>query len=185
MKKLWKVLLLSLCLTFFFAVGCTQQSDNSGTGGSSQQYPQTEYCTVTFMQTGYENIVKSVEKGKALEQSDIPTPNPVKGHTVVWDKTDFSVVNESLTVNAVATPNEYTIQLIYNAPESQKTLVSETMPTQITVKYGETPILPEYENGGYVIVGWRYENGDAYVLSEYLAESNTTLKANWEYWTGK
>ena len=73
MKKLWKVLLLSLCLTFVFAVGCTQQPDNSGTDDSSQQSPQTEYCTVTFMQTGYENIVKRVEKGKALEQNDIPT----------------------------------------------------------------------------------------------------------------
>ncbi|MBO7344366.1 MAG: hypothetical protein J6U92_00310 [Clostridia bacterium] len=185
MKKLLRLLLLSLCLSFVFTTACTQQPDNSGSGDSSQQTSQTEYCTVTFVQTGYENIVKSVEKGKGILEADIPEPNPIDGYTVVWDKTDFSVVNENLTVNAVATPNEYSIYLVYNAPESQKEVVSETLPTEIKVKYGEIPTMPTYQNNGYVIVGWVYEDGTPYTVNEYKTLGNTTVKAQWEYWTGK
>ena len=106
-------------------------------------------------------------------------------YTVVWGKTDFSVVNENLTVNAVATPNEYSIYLVYNAPESQKEVVSETLPTEIKVKYGEIPTMPTYQNNGYVIVGWVYEDGTPYTVNEYKTLGNTTVKAQWEYWTGK
>ena len=58
------------------------------------------------------------------------------------------------------------------------------MPKEIKVKYGEIPELPKYENGNYVLVGWLNEDGTAYINGAYLKTENTTLKAQWDYWSG-
>lgn len=59
-------------------------------------------CTITFVQEGQVNIVKTVEKGSDL--TDIPSPTPVADSEVVWDRTDFTNIQENITVNAVITP---------------------------------------------------------------------------------
>lgn len=68
--------------------------------------------TVTFSQEGQADIVKQVEKGKAL--TDIPTPVDQDGYDIVWDKTNFSEITGDLTVTAVATPKTYVITYTYN-----------------------------------------------------------------------
>lgn len=68
--------------------------------------------TVTFSQEGQADIVKQVEKGKAL--TDIPTPVEQDGYDIVWDKTNFSEITGDLTVTAVATPKTYVITYTYN-----------------------------------------------------------------------
>ncbi len=94
MKILKRVLILVLvCLLPICALtGCDLLNNK----------PQTETCTITFVQEGQENIVKTVEKGLAL--TDIPTPAPVEGCEVAWNVTDFSNIQEDITVNAVVTP---------------------------------------------------------------------------------
>lgn len=94
MKMLKRVLILVLAciLPLCVATGCNLINPA----------PKTENCTITFIQEGQENIVKTVEKGSAL--TDIPTPAPVENAEVVWDVTDFSNVQEDITVNAIVTP---------------------------------------------------------------------------------
>ena len=58
---------------------------------------------ITFVQSGQEDVVVTIKKGESLE--DIPDPAQKTGYTVVWDVTDFSNIDEDLTVNAVETPN--------------------------------------------------------------------------------
>ena len=81
--------------------------------------------TVTFVQEGAENVVITVNEGEGIAASEIPTPTPVKGHTVAWDVSDFSAITSDITVTAVATPNVYTITYVVYvdgvaAPASQE-----------------------------------------------------------------
>ena len=58
--------------------------------------------TITFVQEGQADIVKTVEKGSDL--TDIPEPAPVQKAEVVWDITDFTNIQKNMTVTAIVTP---------------------------------------------------------------------------------
>ena len=189
MKKLICII-LSLIAVFSF-VGCTSQTP-------PPVNPPTFY-SVTFKQNGYEDVVKWVESGLALDEKDIPEPKQKSGYIVTWEEVDLSCITENIVVNAVETPSstepegpqepqqEYTIYLNYNTnilPDTQKETIEQTMPTEIKVKYGEVPELPKYKNGNYEISGWLNEDGTAYINGAYLKTENTTLKAKWDYWSG-
>lgn len=132
MKKLLIALILLLSLTL---CACGQTSSNG------------EKHTVTFVQEGKGNIVRTVNDGGTL--TDVPNPMAKQGYTVVWDITDFSDIREDMTVNAVETANEYTITYILG---KDKATISST--TQ-TVKYGETFKLLTAYHSNCDFEGWK------------------------------
>ena len=125
-----------------------------------------ETVTVTFVQSGYENVVKTVEKGATL--TDVPTPQEKTGYTVTWNCTDFSAVQSSFTVSAVETPNQYTVSYIVDG-----TTIEETT----TVTYGAAYTLYKPSFTGYVFDCWL--NGEQSVLdgSAWSIASDVTLTA--------
>lgn len=185
MRKLICIILSLIAVLSF--VGCTSQTP-------PPVNPPTFY-SVTFKQDGFEDVVKWVESGLALDEKDIPEPKQKAGYIVTWEEVDLSCITENIVVNAVETPSstepsepqepqqEYTIYLKYYAPDSQKETIEQTMPKEIKVKYGEVPVLPTYEQNRYVIVGWLNEDGTAYINGAYLKTENTTLEAKWDIQT--
>lgn len=133
-----------------------------------------ETYTVTFVQNGQEAITRQVTKGGEL--TDIPAPQPKTGYTVTWDRTDFSNVSGNLTVNAVETPNEYTIT--YDLENKEGATISST--TQ-TVTYDAPYNLYQPTCEGYTFSGWkRADNGKTFENGTYTLTENITLIAVWE-----
>ena len=112
-------------------------------------------CTITFLQDGQEAIVRTVEKGSDL--TDIPTPASVTGYDVVWDVTDFTNIQEDMTVNAVTTGKTFTITYVISDFAEGKGVTLDSL-TQ-TVTYGQAftlKNLPTYTFEGveYVLTAW-------------------------------
>lgn len=76
---------------------------------------EPEICTITFVQNGQKDIIKTIEKGADL--TDIPAPAPVVDAEVVWDITDFTNIQNSLTVTAIVTPI-YKITFVQDGQEN-------------------------------------------------------------------
>ena len=102
--------------------GTTDSNDNENSDDSDTP----KEVTVTFVQDGFDDIVKTVKYGETLY--NIPTPRNVEGYDIVWENVDFTNIKSSLTVYAIATPKKYTVTFIQNGFDD---IVK-------TVKHGET-----------------------------------------------
>ena len=129
--------------------------------------------TVTFVQDGYDNVVKSVLDGEAL--TDIPAPQAKTGYTVVWEEVDLSSVKGNMTVKAVATANKYTLTYDVNggaAIDAQEV----TFDAEYTLA---TPT-----RGEYTFAGWYVMDGDVMTETKFEAgtwtiDGNVTIGAKW------
>ena len=154
-------------------------SSDSGNSGDSSGDVQKQYVTITFRQDGQEDIVKTIEQGTTL--TDVPTPVGKTGYTVVWNKTDFTNVAESVIVTAVETAKTYTIILSVgdNASISQ---------TTITVTYGQAYELPTPSNPNKTFKGWKYNGEDFASTGTWeldVEAGELTIVAQWKLdWTG-
>ena len=123
-------------------------------------------CTITFVQDGQESIVRTVEKGSAL--TDIPQPEAVVGYDVVWNVTDFSNIQEDMTVTAVATAKTFTITFVVseNAENHDVVLLQTTQ----TVTYNQPYALtyPTY-----------IDNGEQFILSAWLKDGVEFASGVW------
>jgi uncharacterized repeat protein (TIGR02543 family) len=173
MKKLIMLILaMGMCLSFASCAWLMDSisSDNSSVSESSDSASEEEEdVTITFKQSGYSDVVKTVKQGEAL--TDIPDPQAKTGYTVVWDKTSFTNITEDIVVNAVATANKYTIT--YNANGGE--LANQTQ--EVTFDSETTLVTPTRED--YIFNGWMYEgaavvNGEAWTIAD-----NVTLVAEW------
>lgn len=133
--------------------------------------------TVTFAQEGCADIVRYVTEGNGLDESRIPQPKSVTGYTVEWETVDLSSVTGNIVVNAVATPNKYTVtyQLSEELGESFKT---ETSLTQ-TITYDSQYALAEAQRYGYSFVGWTGEYGTIPQTGAWKIADDVTLTASW------
>lgn len=139
--------------------------------GCTDPAPEQLTYVITFKQTGQQDIVKEVLEGEDL--TDIPSPAPKTGYTVVWDETDFSNVKEDMIVNAVETVKSYTI----NYDENGGREIDGT--TQVT--YGQTYTLKSTTRAGYIFAGWEY---DGKLINSSLWEidaESITVKIKWNY----
>lgn len=178
-KRLCLLLLSAICAvaSAFFAACAPETPPEDDDSTSAPTY------TVTFMQEGEKDIVRTVKEGESL--TDIPAPVPEKGYTIAWDKTDFSSVTENITVTAVKTANVYTIT--YNLGVNNYATLSEK--TQ-SATYGQayTLLTPQY-NGAAKFLGWYVagENGKATDEKaqdgKYLWAEDIILVAAWEEWS--
>ena len=171
--------LLLMLTVLFGAVGCVNPpstSTGNNSNSSSSSVVGARY-SVTFKQEGQEDVVKYVEEGKAL--TDIPTPVPVQGYTVVWEEKDLTNVTADITVVAVKTANTYTITF---------DMGQEGIPAiqSMNVTYGETftlPTLPTQYVGAndcYDLLEWRLD-GVKVESGAYTWTKNITLVAKWSY----
>ncbi len=128
-----------------------------------------EVHTITFRQEGQKDKVLSVYD---LASCNKPAYIPVEGYTIEWEDVDLSCVTEDKVVNAILTPNEYTISFVSNGG-------SET--DSITQNYKTTVIEPQkpvWE--GKSFAGWYTDSNfsTAYEFTTMPAQ-NLTLYAKW------
>lgn len=142
--------------------------------------------TITFVQTGFENVTRTVEAGGTLAVTDIPAPQPKTGYDVVWSVTEFSDVSGNMTVNAVETAKEFT--LTYELGNATGAKIDQS--TQ-KVAYGETyNLLTPTAPKKYTFVGWYIKGTDTkFENGTWNGTKDLTLVARWtvdeeESWTG-
>ncbi|MBE5741789.1 MAG: hypothetical protein E7360_00505 [Clostridiales bacterium] len=130
-----------------------------------------EKFTVTFVQAGcesktYTDIVENTSF------TNIPDPIAKVGYNVTWKAEDLAKltsVTENVVVNAVETPNTYTITYDVNGGES-------VQPQDVTYDSDVTLATPERD--GYTFMGWTYE-GNAVINGKWTIAKNVTLVATW------
>ncbi|MGN0822897.1 MAG: InlB B-repeat-containing protein [Candidatus Gallimonas sp.] len=133
--------------------------------------------TVTFIQTGCAPVVKTVVEGGTL--TDIPRPQAKTGYTVVWESADFTNITKSFTVNAMETPNNYTItyDLGTLANDRYATISSKTQ----TVTFDTTFNLYTPSCYGYTFVKWVITGTDTAVTNgTWDRDDHLPLTAVWE-----
>lgn len=139
---------------------------------SSAEEEKKEYWTVTFKQSGQNDVVKQVEKGE--EFTDVPAPIEKVGYAVDWDCTgvDFANITADIVINAVETPNTYTVS--YNCGRG-------TMPEGVeysqTVTYDSVVTHPVPACEGWEFVAWMYEG--AAISEKWTIADDVTLTAEW------
>ena len=180
MKK-FILFMLSLTLTFGSFIGCgdSEGGDNTSSpatsieessNGSASSEEKINYYTITFKQAGQDDVVKQVEAGKDL--ADIPAPVQKTGYTTKWSVENFTAIAENMTVEAVATANEYTIT--YNAGEG------EVSPETQKVTYDAVPesfVTPT--RYGYDFICWTYEGKAVQATDVWKIAGDVTLVASW------
>ena len=176
MKKIALLLMSALMAMSLSSCGAVLYTiDVLGTGliapwQSESSAPDVEEktYTVTFQQIGFEDVVKEVKEGETL--TDIPEPQAQTGYTVVWEEVDLTNVQENITVNAVETPNVYTITYNVNGG----TLA--TLTQEVIYDSEVTLATPTY--AGYDFTGWTYE-GKSVVNGKWKIAENITLDAQY------
>ena len=171
MKKL-VMLILALGLCFSFAA-CMDSNDDAFDGGSSSSSgslnPEEEQVSITFKQSGYSDVVKTVKKGEDL--TDIPRPQTKTGYTVTWDAADFTNITKDMTVNAVETANTYTVTYDANGG----TVANETQ----EVTFDEETTLAKPTREDYLFNGWTYQGVAVVDGGAWSIADNVTLVAEW------
>ena len=139
--------------------------------GETEKPTPTTY-RVTFVQNGFEDVVMEIVQGGSIAESAMPIPQAKTGYTVVWEAKDLSSINENLTVNAVATPNDY--QITYQAGDG----IIDTATQMVTYDAPYTLATPTLD--GYDFVCWL--NGEVAFAQEgvWKTDANVTLTAKYE-----
>ena len=126
---------------------------------------------VTFVQDGQNTITKTLMIGESL--TDVPKPKSIDGYTIAWDRTDFENLTSSITVNAVMTPNVYTIH--YNVGKGVVLENEETFATYMQDVILETPSLK-----GSTFVGWKINGEETYLENGiYTLTEDVIVTAVW------
>lgn len=168
MKRLKKILLLGIFILCFAGLcACDITSSKQDV-----QKPDASSYTVIFEQSGVKDVVKTVEKGKAL--TDIPTPKAKTGYTVAWDTSDFSSITKNMTVKAIETPKKYTIVFDENGGEE---LAADTL----TVEYDSLYLLPKPTHlDGLFFKGWYVGETNVETSGIWRTDKELTVKAVWQ-----
>lgn len=169
MKKLVMLILaMSMC---FALTACGGGNSGCGIGNSTSESSsqEQESVTVTFKQSGYSDVVKTIEKGETL--TDIPAPQERIGYTITWETVDLTNITEDITVNAVEIANTYTVTYDANGG----TVAEETQ--EVTFDAETTLATPMRED--YLFNGWTYEESAVVNGAKWSIASNVTLVADW------
>ncbi len=165
MKKIISVAVALIAVFCLFA--CTPATEP----------PANATYTVTFKQDGAADVTRTVEEGKSL--TDLPAPQAVTGYTVTWESKDLTNVKSDITVNAVKTPNTYTITFELN--NENASVQSDTL----NVVYDAEFILPKPEVfGTNEFIKWVIKGTQTELTSGvYKIADNVTLTAVYDEWT--
>lgn len=133
---------------------------------------EKERRTVSFVQDGYETIVIEVLDGESLSGELIPDTQPKKGYTVVWEEKLVPTITENIVINAVATPNNYTVT--YDAGEGTVAPATQVVTYDAAPQSFATPT-----RDGYKFKGWEYEGNVISANDLWEIDRNVTLTARW------
>ena len=133
---------------------------------------EKEKRTVSFVQDGYETIVIEVLDGASLPGELIPDTQPKKGYTVVWEEKLVPSITENIVINAVATPNNYTIT--YDAGEGTVTPATQAVTYDVAPQSFATPT-----REGFKFKGWEYEGKVISANDLWTIDKDVTLTAKW------
>ncbi len=132
--------------------------------------------TITFVQEGYEDIVKVLENGQTLK--DIPLPKQAEGYTVGWSLTEEQIkgLTATTTVTAIAVANEYVIS--YDLGENP----TAVNPTATKVEFGKPFTLAVPSDGQWLkFQNWALkDSGQVFSSGVYNLTKDITLVAVWE-----
>ena len=160
MKKSFITVAIALFATVFTA-GC-----NNG------EPVEKETFTVTFVQAGQNDIVKTVEKGATL--TDIPAPKDKVGYSVTWNVAEFVGITENITVTAVETANNYTIT--YQPGDGTLDAITQT----VTYDAEYTLKVPAHQDGAYTFTCWTCtDNTSVAQTGTWKIAENITLTAQY------
>lgn len=139
-------------------------------------------ASITFKQSGQADVVKEAELGTTFK--DIPSPAEKAGYTVVWDITDFSNVTKDVVVNAVETPNDYTVTYTYDDRLDNSYTVTLETKTQTVTFDSEFTVANAPEISGpvsLVFKGWKIKDADMFLTSGvYTTVGDVTVVAEFE-----
>ncbi|MBQ8322965.1 MAG: InlB B-repeat-containing protein [Clostridia bacterium] len=162
MKK--RIIGFILAISSVLCVGCN---------GNDTSY------TITFIQEGHAEIVKTVKSGESL--ADIPLPQEKEGYDVAWDRENFDNVTSDLQVTAVLTPKNYTITYTYDELliNGGYTVVLEKQSQ--TVSFNSEYALATASCEGLSFLGWKnIETNEMVVSGTYTQAKDITLIAQFE-----
>lgn len=138
---------------------------------------EAETYTITFIQEGQSDVVKTLKKGETL--TDVPVPVSAAGYDIVWDKTDFSDVSENVTVTAIKTPKTYTITYELGSLKDDKYVKIEASAQKVV--FGAEYNLIKPSCYGYHFKHWiRKGTEEIEENGTYSVASDLTLVAVWE-----
>ena len=170
MKKLLLLILsLTMAIGVICATGCANNETPNGSTDITSEIPEEKTYTITFKQDGKLDIVKEVKEGESL--TDIPTPATKIGYTVVWENKDLTNIQENITVNAVETPNKYTVTYDTDGGAAIEAL-------QVT--FDGDYVLPVPVKEGFTFTGWTYQGNGITSSGKWAIASNVTVKATWQ-----
>lgn len=135
--------------------------------------------TISFVQDGQATKKFSVKEGDDFTDIPAPVPTQKTGYKMVWDRTDFTNVTESITVRATETLKTYTVTLNANG--------GNVSPKTIYIKYGEKYTLIRPTFGRNEFVAWTYNgkeidfSGNSWKIDE--VDDTIELVAKWIYYT--
>ena len=172
--------LVAFLLVFGMLLPLQACSDTNEQGSSNpdstfpEQSSETEkeLITITFKQSGENDVVKTVNKGETL--TDIPTPQTKIGYTVAWDKANFSNLTQNVVINAIETAKTYTVHLNANGG-----ILSDAT---ITVVYDTEYKLPQPSRRDYKFANWTYQGENISSNGVWRIDSDETIEfiAQWK-----
>lgn len=171
MKKILGILVI---ITMFFCHGCAPKEEIE-----LPSFDDTPiYYTVSFVQEGQETKTITVEKGKKIDESQIPQIITKRvGYTSAWEESVFSFIKSDLTVNVVYTPNEY--KIFYYLEKG-----GEVYYTQIVTFDEEFTLLNGASESDKKFVRWTCVNAEENIPQEtWTKDGNLELYAIWEMWS--
>ncbi len=181
MKKLLILFLSVIAVSAFFFAGCNEE-------------PSVETHTITFVQDGEEDFVITIEHNESISYEEMPTPAPVKGHSVRWDIPELKNVTTDRIVTAVAEPNWYQIYYNFNSLHVENKVANFSNQENIVydswrrmcrqaVKFGTEFTLntPGNVNAPTDFLGWKIQGETEYFTSgTYSFDKDIILMADWE-----
>ena len=140
-------------------------------GGNQNDLQKPDTYTVTFVQSGQEDVVKTVNAGDTL--TDVPSVVPVTGYTVVWESKDLTNINKNITVNAVKTANTYTVTYDANGGSVDENTQKVAFDAAYALK------TPTYPDASKVFVCWKNGAQSLTPNGVWKIADNVTLTAEW------
>ena len=164
-----KIIIVSIFLIVVIVIAAIGLSKCSG--GAQQGNKKEKIYTITFVQVGQSDVVREVKEGGIL--TDIPEPQKKTGYTVVWEEKDLSNITRNIVVNAVETPNEYTITYVTEVGK----LESNTQVVTYDAAYElAMPAVPEL----YTFAYWAQQDGTVVAQTgRWKISADVTLTARW------
>lgn len=136
------------------------------------EWSENNKVLLMFVDLDGTTTYKTAYKGESL--LDVPTPKEVTGYTVKWDVTDFSNLQQNMTIHATKTANVYTAT--YSDPDVE--IDGQTV--ELTYDSPCTNLNMSVTKDDHILLGWKY--GEATYTNESIwnVPNDVILTADWK-----